>query len=242
MARRAEEKERRRREREAREADEAKALERSRRLRLLLIGGVVAAAAIVLVVALVSGGGGSSKSENPAGGGAAGGAAAIPARKVTGLAAAAAAAGCTLRSYPQADRSRGHTTAPVRYRTNPPTFGAHSPTPASDGDYAGQGTPPVEQLVHSLEHGRIQIQYRPGASRREIAQLTTLFDESVGGYGAGEYEQLFQNTTGMPYAVAATAWGHMLACPRFDAGVFDAVRAFRQTYTLKGPEYIPQPE
>jgi len=238
MARRAEEKERRRREREAREAEEARAVERSRRLRLLLIGGVVAAAAVVLAVALLSGGGGSSGPE-PA---ATGGEAAIPARKVTDLAAAARAAGCTLRSYPQADRFRGHTTARVHYKTNPPTFGAHDPTPASDGDYAGQGTPPVGQLVHSLEHGRVQIQYRTGASRREVEQLTTLFDESVGSYGAGEYEQLFQNTTGMPYAVAATAWGHMLACPRFDAGVFDAIRAFRQTYTLKGPEYIPQPE
>jgi len=238
MASRAEEKARRRREREAREADEAKAVERSRRLRLLLIGGVVAAAGVVLVVALLAGGGGSS-GPKPA---ATGGAAAIPARKVTDLAAAARTAGCTLRSYPQADRFRGHTTAPVHYRTNPPTFGAHNPTPASDGDYAGQGTPPVEQLVHSLEHGRVQIQYRPGSSRREVEQLTTLFDEPAGSYGAGEYEQLFQNTTGMPYAVAATAWGHMLACPRFDAGVFDAIRAFRQTYTLKAPEYIPQPE
>lgn len=238
MASRAEEKERRRRERRAREAEETRATERSRRLRLALIGAVVAAAGVALVVALVAGGGGSSGSKGASGGGGA----AVPARKVTDLAAAARAAGCTVRSYPQADRFRGHTTAKVHYRTNPPTFGAHNPNPASDGDYAGQGTPPVGQLVHSLEHGRIQIQYRPGAPQREVDQLETVFNESVGGYGAGEYEQLFANTTKMPYAVAATAWGHMLACPRFDPGVFDAIRAFRESYTLKGPEYIPQPE
>lgn len=238
MASRAEEKERRRRERKAREAEEARAAERSKRLRLGVIGAVVVAAGVALVITLASGGGGSSSPKTTAGAGGV----PIPARKVTDLAAAAKAAGCTLRSYPQADQFRGHTTAKVHYKTNPPTFGAHNPNPASDGDYAGQGTPPVGQLVHSLEHGRIQIQYRPGASAREIGQLTTLFNESVGSYGAGEYEQLFQNTTKMPYAVAATAWGHMLACPRFGPADFDAIRAFRETYTLKGPEYIPQPE
>ena len=236
MASRAEEKERRRRERQAQEAEAARATARARRLRLGLAGAVVAAAAIALVVAVVSGG----DSSKPAGGGGAG--VAIPARKVTDLATAARAAGCTVRSYPQANRFRSHTTAKVAYKTNPPTFGNHNPTPASDGDYSGQGAPPKEQLVHSLEHGRIQIQYRPGTPRREVGQLATLFNESVGSYGGGEYLQLFENPTNMPYAVAATAWGHLLACPRFDPGVFDAIRAFRETYTLKAPEYIPQPE
>ncbi len=237
MASRAEEKERRRRERQAQEAEAARATARARRLRLGLAGAVVAAAAIALVVAVVSGG----DSSKPAGGSGAG-EVAIPARKVTDLATAARAAGCTVRSYPQANRFRSHTTAKVAYKTNPPTFGNHNPTPASDGDYSGQGAPPKEQLVHSLEHGRIQIQYRPGTPRREVGQLATLFNESVGSYGGGEYLQLFENPTNMPYAVAATAWGHLLACPRFDPGVFDAIRAFRETYTLKAPEYIPQPE
>ncbi len=237
MASRAEEKERRRRERQAQEAEAARATARAKRMRLGLVGVVVAAAAIVLVVGLASGG----DSAKPAGGGGVGGVA-IPARKVTDLAAAAKAAGCTVRSYPQAGQFRSHTTAKVAYKTNPPTFGNHNPTPASDGDYSGQGTPPKEQLVHSLEHGRTQIQYRPGTPTREVGQLTTLFNESVGSFGAGQYLQLFENQTNMPYAVAATAWGHLLACPRFDPGMFDAIRAFRETYTLKAPEYIPQPE
>jgi len=130
----------------------------------------------------------------------------------------------------------------VRYTTNPPAFGPHNPTPASDGNYAGQPTPPVGQLVHSLEHGRIQIQYRPGTPGRAVGQLVSLFDEPTGQFGPGAYVQLFANGTRMPDAVAATAWGHVLACPRLGPGAFDAIRAFRATYTLKAPEYIPQPE
>jgi hypothetical protein len=50
---------------------------------------------------------------------------------------------------------------------------------------------------------------------------------------------LFQNNTNMPYAVAATAWTHLLGCPAMNDKVFDAVRAFRAAYTDKAPELIP---
>ena len=43
----------------------------------------------------------------------------------------------------------------------------------------------------------------------------------------------------MPYAVAATAWDHVLGCPMMNERVFDAVRAFRNTYVDKGPETVP---
>ena len=42
-----------------------------------------------------------------------------------------------------------------------------------------------------------------------------------------------------PIAVAATAWDHLLGCPRMNEQVFDAVRAFRNTYVDKGPEIVP---
>jgi hypothetical protein len=42
----------------------------------------------------------------------------------------------------------------------------------------------------------------------------------------------------MPYAVAATAWGHVLGCPTFNPRIFDAMRDFRLTYTNQGPEQL----
>jgi hypothetical protein len=50
---------------------------------------------------------------------------------------------------------------------------------------------------------------------------------------------LFENTTHMPYAVAATAWGHLLGCPQMNDRVFDALRTFRAAYIDKGPEIVP---
>ena len=49
---------------------------------------------------------------------------------------------------------------------------------------------------------------------------------------------LFQNTTGMKAAVAATAWGHSLTCPEMNDRVFDAIRTFRAQYIDKGPEKV----
>jgi hypothetical protein len=50
---------------------------------------------------------------------------------------------------------------------------------------------------------------------------------------------LFENTTNMPYAVAATAWTHSLTCPEMNDKAFDAIRAFRAKYIDKGPEKVP---
>jgi len=43
----------------------------------------------------------------------------------------------------------------------------------------------------------------------------------------------------MPFAVAATAWTHILGCKTMNPRVFDAIRAFRERFVDKGPELIP---
>ena len=98
-------------------------------------------------------------------------------------------------------------------------------------------TPAPEHYVHALEHGRIEIQYSPATSNHQEAQLETLASEPINGKAAYKV-LLFQNNTNMPYAVAATAWGHMLGCKTFNPGVFDALRDFRLAYTNKGPENL----
>jgi uncharacterized protein DUF3105 len=150
--------------------------------------------------------------------------------QLAALKRAAAAAGCTLRSFPS--EGRGHTTNPVTYRTNPPTSGPHNPVPAPDGEYAN-GAPPKERYVHSLEHGRIALQYRPDASPAARAGLKAVFEEDR------DRMLLFANNTGMPYEVAATAWTQLLGCPRYNARVPAALRAFRDAYRGKAPEKVP---
>lgn len=251
MSSRQEEKERRRAERQAKEQAAAAAAARRRRLQSLG-GGVLSVAAIVLVVVLVmsgSGGGkgaGAGHTTTPKGG------APIPAPKITDLAAAARAAGCVVHDYPSEGATHVGTptsVVPVTYKTNPPTSGNHNPTPASDGIYNPGQEPAKEHFVHSLEHGRVEIQYRPGTPAAEIAQLTTLFNEPLKGktgepVAAGYKKLLFQNNTGMPYAVAATAWTHLIGCPTFKPAVLDALRDFAVKYVDTAPESaaIPFPE
>ena len=89
--------------------------------------------------------------------------------------------------------------------------------------------------MHTLEHGRIEVQYAPGTPKETVTQLEALLGEEQDGY----HMLLFQNTTGMDAAVAATAWGHSLTCPKLDDTTWDALRTFRTSYIDKGPESVP---
>lgn len=229
MASREDEKRRRREERLAQEQAAGKAAARQRVMRtagrvLLPLG--LLAAVIVAVTAGGGKGGGAVSSD--------GAAAPVPIPKPANanLRAAADAAGCQLRNFPSFGQT--HTTDKVIYKSNPPTSGPHDPVPAPDGSYSVGNPPTIWNSVHSLEHGRIEIQFQAGLSKREIGQLQTLTDEQ-GAY----HVLLFANQTRMPFRVAASAWQHYIGCRRFSSSVFDALRDFRKTYTDKAPEQIP---
>ena len=231
MSSRQEEKERRKAERAEAEAKEARAAATKGRLQLAL-GGLVAVAAIAVAVLVFSGsGGGEGDTSDPPTG------VALPELKETDLKAAATAAGCALKTYPS--EGRGHTTKKVAYKTNPPTSGAHNPTWSEDGLYAAENTPPLGMLVHTLEHGRIDIQYKPGTPAPTVEKLEALGTEELRFGREGYHTLVFENPTGMKPEIAATAWTQSLTCPTMNDDVYDAVRAFRVAYTDKGPELIP---
>jgi len=232
---RREEKERRREERLAQEQQAAAAAARARRLQVVG-GGVLVAAVVVVVVVLIGSGGGNDNGPSSTPGANVPIPAAGPLAKADKLPEAAKAAGCVSKSYPS--EGRNHTTSAVTYKTNPPTSGNHNPTPAGDGIYEPGNAPAKGNFVHSLEHGRVEIQYKPGTPKRSRDELETLFNEKLNGT-EGYHTLLFENNTHMPYAVAATAWRHLLGCPRMSPKVFDALRAFRAAYVDKGPEFIP---
>jgi len=243
MASRKEQKERAREARLAAEREAAAKAARTRRITLGGGGALALAVAVAVVVAAASGGRGSSTSTAPTPAQAASGAK-LPPPKITDLGAAATAAGCTTIDPPPslalAPQNRQHVdpSTKLKFATNPPSYGAHYPTPASDGYYPPGHTPAVGNLVHAMEHGRVEYQYRAGLPANELKQMQALFNEPDGQWAAGQLLLLFQNTTGMPYAVAATAWGHVLGCKTFNPRVFDALRDFRLTYTNQGPEQL----
>jgi hypothetical protein len=229
MSSRQEEKERRRQERLAAEQAAQRSRE-SRKRAGIALGALVAVAAVVFVLVAAVSGGDEGANQTV-------GDVAVPAVRITDLDEAARAAGCRVRTHREEGRDHVAPETQVRYRTNPPTSGDHLPVAAQDGIYAQGQAPDTKASVHSLEHGRINIQYRSGTSVERVNQLETLFDEEVQGV-PGYRSLLFENGTDMPYAVAATAWGYSLTCPEFNDRVFDAIRAFREERQGKGPEIV----
>ena len=155
------------------------------------------------------------------------------------LNAAARAANCELReNLPDEGNQHVPDSAKVVYRTNPPTSGDHNPVPMADGAYVTpvsydtSTSPNVRNFVHSLEHGRVEIQYSQELPEPDQLMLKGVFDEDPAGM------LLFPNDE-MPYVVAATAWTALLGCPDYSPAALDAIRDFRDKYRGNGPEPVP---
>jgi Protein of unknown function (DUF3105) len=237
MARRKGEKEELRRERERREA-EARAAERRKRLVGYGGGGLLAVAALAVIVLLAAGGNGDGGQGGgdvfPEGG-------EVSEQTEFDLEAAAEAAGCDIRSK----RGTGvadHTTTldeRVEYEDNPPTNGRHYQIPAEDGIYFE--APQDEQLVHTLEHGRVIVWVKPDLPESARETIRALFEED-------EYQMVVVPRRRMKPAVAATAWnrdpdpggtGQTLACSKWNDKGVDAIRTFRDEHRSNGPEPVP---
>lgn len=152
---------------------------------------------------------------------------------------AAGAAGCeAMLDLP--DEGNTHFTeadTEVDYGTSPPTSGDHFFSARENGagalaDGAFVDTPPDTRVVHSLEHGRVAIQYSPDLPEEDQLALKGLFDADRPGV------LLFPNPD-MPYDVAATAWTQLLGCGSFEGdATLGAIAAFRDEFRGRGPEPV----
>jgi hypothetical protein len=144
------------------------------------------------------------------------------AAKTTDLNQAAKKAGCVLRLEL---RDEGHehlqpTAQTPDYKTSPPTSGNHATSPFQQADGAYSEMPGELFIVHSLEHGRMQVQYSPDLPEEAQLELKGLYDTMYGG------TLLFPNEN-MDYEVAAATWTNLLGCPEYKgAATLDAIRAF----------------
>ena len=189
--------------------------------RIAVTAGIAVAVLVaVIAVALVAGGGGGS-SPFPEG--------TAPPRKTGDLDGAARAARCRL-SDPKSE-GETETTEAVTYRSDPPHSGDHAPEPAEDTAYRSD-PPPDEALVHALYHGRVVIWFKPDLPDPTLGGLKALFDE------APEHLLLVPRDSMEP-ELAVTAWTHKLECPAMNEAVFDAIRAFRDTWRDQAPEFVP---
>ena len=247
MASRKEEKERLRAQRLAAE----RAAQSGGRARLMagyVVAGVLALAVIVGLVAVVtSGGGGGSGACSNAHIQNTGSFSGLtpdcrkgtppPQLQFADLQISAQKAGCEVRlNLPDEGNTHVPNSTPVHYGTVPPTSGNHNPVPISDGAYTTpmSANPQTHGMnirdeVHAMEHGRIEIHYKPSLPESEQLALKGVFDQNPDGV-------LLYPDPNMPYDVAVTAWTEMAVCPHYNPLVLDVIRNFRDTYRGNGPE------
>jgi Protein of unknown function (DUF3105) len=145
-------------------------------------------------------------------------------------------AGCQLRlNLPNEGNTHVPNSTPVHYGTVPPTSGNHNPVPLSDGAYRTPVTSDtskptnIRNEVHAMEHGRIEIHYKPSLPENEQLALKGVFDADPDG-------MLLYPDPDMPYDVAITAWTNLAVCPTYNPLTLDVIRNFRDTYRGNGPE------
>jgi hypothetical protein len=154
-----------------------------------------------------------------------------PPPESTSLDQAAKAAGCELQlDLPDEGNQHIPASKTPDYDTEPPTSGPHDATPLADGAYLD--APEERFFVHSMEHGRVVIQYQPDLPEDDQLALKGILEEDPDG-------MILIPNPDMPYEVAATAWRNLLGCDAYDDGVLDAIRSFRDELRGKGPERIP---
>jgi len=117
-------------------------------------------------------------------------------------------------------------------KTNPPVMGRFAERArVADGSYVGRRPPSLEATTHAMFHGRVLFQYRPdlpASERRAFDRLTRADADRV---------LLFENQTGMPAPVAATAYLSLLTCPRVDHRTVAALDAFRERRRAFGQSF-----
>jgi Protein of unknown function (DUF3105) len=103
-----------------------------------------------------------------------------PANKaISSFGVAASAAGCDPVTTDPVAGVGEHVAVGTRlkYETVPPTSGKHYPAPAAVSDrafYTASDRPPVEQLVHNLEHGYTVLWYDPSVQGPQLQAIQDL--------------------------------------------------------------------
>ena len=180
---------------------------------------------------------------------------ATPSELLGQAAAAKQAAGCgsvdNVGPYRPEAQDQAHVTTeempPLSdYPSVPPTSGPHNAVPLGAGVY--DSPPPIDRLIHSLEHGAAVIWYAPGATGAEIDGLREFYaDANVGARViVAPYDYPAQGAAGSLPAgtqMALVAWHNLEPCAQVNlAAAFDFTARYtappfgQQEYLGEAPE------
>lgn len=131
------------------------------------------------------------------------------------------------------DEGRSHVSegTSVEYASNPPTSGNHWPVSLSDGIYDTEK--PDQAIVHSMEHGRVWVSYKPSIPEQTKKALEELLKK----YNGTVLTPRSANDTDIALAV----WNRLDTFDLNADGMFSEQRItdFINRWRNKGPEFIP---
>lgn len=239
MASRKEQKEALRKERLAREQKAAQAAAR-KRLIGIVVAAILALGIVGALVAVLAAGGDDDGATAGGGGGATidyPEPAELPEQREANLQAAMRAAGCEEETV-QTQGAGQHTTDPneqIEYESEPPAIGPHYQEWPDDALY--EEAPPTTHVVHTLEHGRILVWVNPDLPEERLAEFRALYEEDP-------YHVIMLPREELDAPFAVSAWvgqdtGHILRCDEVNERTWDAIRAFKERYRDRAPEFVP---
>ena len=167
------------------------------------------------------------------------------------------AAGCgavqNAGTYQPEAQDRSHTESselmpPLsRYATVPPASGPHNGSPLGAGVYTTP--PPVDRLIHSLEHGAAVVWYSPDVSGAELDRLMAFYEQNAEAGSrviVAPYDYPDQGDAGRLPAgtqMALVAWHYIEDCASVNlAAAFDFTARYaappfgQQQYVGEAPE------
>jgi hypothetical protein len=177
-----------------------------------------------------------------------------PAQLLADATAGAAAAGCTkVQTEPEygqgLDRAHigvagGPPTLPSlsSYPSTPPASGPHNQIPLGGGVYTS--APPIDQAIHSLEHGATIVWYAPGAPSSLVTQIRDFYKHHrtigsrviVAPYDYPDQGQAGVLPTGTQMALVA--WHHLQSCARPNLAAAFGFTARYSAPTYNGLKYL----
>lgn len=125
------------------------------------------------------------------------------------------------------------------YPSVPPASGPHNPSPLGAGVY--DSAPPIDRVIHSLEHGAAVVWYAPEAGGEALEELRRFYDQPSAGARVivAPYNYPDQGDAGrLPSGtqMALVAWHHLEECAQVNAAA-----AFDFTSSYSAPPYGERP-
>ena len=171
---------------------------------------------------------------------------ATPAELLATLDQARETAGCDpvedVGAYQPKSQDRTHVVASVplsTYPSVPPASGPHNAIPYGAGVYSTP--PPIDRVIHSLEHGASIVWYSPNASGKELDRLRTFYEGTDVGDRVivAPYDYPDQGAAGTLPAgtqMALVAWHEVQDCAKVNLAA-----AFGFTSSYAAPPFGQRP-